>query len=431
MSAAGGRSAGSPRAREIRVAFALAALLAVGMVFVAVVGYDGTNDFNQSALASLEHLQRFEIGAFLDGSSIEAGSYILRAPLVFVPKLWGGGGQSLFAIMTVPAVLALIVLAVALWRYSLLRGARPGAALVVLLLVAANPFAFTALVPGHSEEVVGAALCVGAIVAAGRGRAIVAAALVGLAIANKAWGVLAVAPVLLMLRERRLLAFAVMAAIPALVYLPVVFRGMAGVDGLLVAAQTESIFRPWQVWWFFADPDQVHTEVFESAAFEYRNAPDWVVHINHPLAVLVPTLICLALARRMRERPWQDMMLLLSLMLLLRCMLDVANNAYYHLPFVFALLTWEVLARSGLPRRTLAVTLVGYPMLVLLPYASSSDAQAAVYLATSVPLAVTMVFWLVQSTPDAREPLFAITDGAPRQNVRPDVDARTQRSTTP
>ncbi len=43
-------------------------------------------------------------------------------------------------------------------------------------------------------------------------------------------------------------------------------------------------------------------------------------------------------------------MLLLSLLLLLRCMLDTWDNIYYPLPLVIALLAWETCSLRRAPR---------------------------------------------------------------------------------
>jgi hypothetical protein len=56
---------------------------------------------------------------------------------------------------------------------------------------------------GHPEELLGAVLCIAAVLVAMRGRAVWAGVLLGLAIANKEWGLVAVGPVLLALPRER------------------------------------------------------------------------------------------------------------------------------------------------------------------------------------------------------------------------------------
>ena len=87
---------------------------------------------------------------------------------------------------------------------------------VALGVCVANPITLRALELGHPEELLGACLCVAAVLlaarsASGRDRSLLAGALLGLAIANKEWALLAAGPVLLALppgRRARCLASA-------------------------------------------------------------------------------------------------------------------------------------------------------------------------------------------------------------------------------
>ena len=72
---------------------------------------------------------------------------------------------------------------------------------VALGLCVANPLTLRALEIGHPEELLGAVLCVAAVLLAARDRPLWAGLLLGLAIANKQWALLAVGPVLLALPD--------------------------------------------------------------------------------------------------------------------------------------------------------------------------------------------------------------------------------------
>ena len=72
------------------------------------------------------------------------------------------------------------------------RGMRGGRGALCLV----NPLTWEAIRLGHPEELLGGALCVGAVLAALRGRTLPAAVLLGLALATKQWAVIAVLPVL-------------------------------------------------------------------------------------------------------------------------------------------------------------------------------------------------------------------------------------------
>ena len=84
----------------------------------------------------------------------------------------------------------------ACWIAPQLRGARWRwfAVLLTLAVCVANPITYYALAIGHPEEALGAVLCVAAVVVAVRGHATLAGLLLGLAIANKEWAVVATRP---------------------------------------------------------------------------------------------------------------------------------------------------------------------------------------------------------------------------------------------
>ena len=89
--------------------------------------------------------------------------------------------------------------------------------------------------------------------------------------------------------------------------------------------------------------------------------PGWIGSIAHPLivAVMAPlTLLYVALRRHRRWRPQRDALLLLALLMLLRCVLDPWDSAYYPLPFLFALVAWEGLSHEA-PAGARARRLVG------------------------------------------------------------------------
>jgi Glycosyltransferase family 87 len=289
--------------------------------------------------------------------------------------------------MAVPCLLATVLLAVGLWARARALGQTALAAWLALLLVAANPLTQRALEIGHPEELLGAVLCIAAALAAGRDRSLLAGVLLGLAIANKPWAVLAVVPVLAILRAGHVKLLAAAGVATAVVMVPLALAGGAVSEATAVARTTSAIFQPWQIWWFLGD----HGELVVSSFGEkpgYRVGPEWLQGIAHPLVVLIPVAISLALLPRLRRQPWHEGLLLLAFVLLLRCVLDPWNTSYYSLPFLFALVTWEVHAERRPPVLSLAATLLGWLTLVRLTDELSPDVQAAAYLAWAVPLAV-------------------------------------------
>src|SRR4029077_684801 len=81
------------------------------------------------------------------------------------------------------------------------RGARWSARVGLIVVFSAAPAVLQAVFYGHPEEPLGAALCIGAILCARDGRPRLAGGLLGAAVVNKPWGVLAAGPVLLCARR--------------------------------------------------------------------------------------------------------------------------------------------------------------------------------------------------------------------------------------
>ena len=346
------------------------------------------SDYEIEAEASLKALVAGEVGRFLELAPPYGGSLILRAPFALLSKLSGGGDLALFRSIAIPCLLATAVLGVALWARGQALGRSRAACWIVLLLCSANPLALRALETGHAEELLVSTLCVGAMLAAHARRPLLAGALVGLAVGAKPWALLAVAPVLIMLpagHKRALLACGMAAA--ALLAPFLLAAGGAASEGATIARTTGHVFQPWQAWWFFGEHGELVTG-FSGDKPGYRTPPDWIGLVARPLTVLVPLALCLLLAGRLRSRPWTDGLLLLALVLLLRCVLDPWNVAYYELSFVLALCAWELHARRDLPVMSLTATLLAWLTLVKLPLLIEPDLQALAFLAWSVPLTV-------------------------------------------
>jgi hypothetical protein len=344
------------------------------------------SDYELEAEPSLQALRAGDVAAFLELAPAYGGSLVLRAPFALLPDLWGGGDLALFRSMAVPCLLAAALLAVALWSGARALGRSRSTCWIALVLVAANPLTLRALEIGHPEELLGGVLCVAAALAAGRGSPVLAGLLLGSAIANKPWALLAVVPLVAMLGEGRLKLLATAACTTAIVMLPLALAGGAVQEAAAVARTTSDIFQPWQVWWFLGEHGQVVVGNFGEKP-DYRVGPGWLAGMAHPLVVLVPAAISLAFLPRLRRGPWHDGLLLLAFALLLRCLLDPWNVSYYSLPFLLALVAWEVHAERRPPVLSLGATLLSWITLVSLPSIAHPDIQAAAYLAWSVPLA--------------------------------------------
>jgi hypothetical protein len=318
---------------------------------------------------------------------------LLRAPFALLPSLWGGGSLAIYRMVAVPGLLAGAILGVTLW--VLRERTHPNArwSLLVVLLAAGNPMTLRALDLGHPEELLGAALCVGAVIAAVKQRPWLAAVLLGLALGNKAWAVLAIGPVLVALERRRWSAVALACLIGALFVAPFLLLGESSRGAITSAGGTSGVFQPWQLWWPLGEHGHVIRGFFGTAKPGFRAAPSWIGPVTHPLIAL---LVIPATFAWWRRHGWAnrsvDVLLLLATLFLARCVLDAANNAYYHLPFLIALLAWEALALARPPVLSLAAASLLWLVMVKLPLTLTPDAQCAAYLAIALPALAALTY---------------------------------------
>lgn len=369
--------------------FVLPALLATaaGLVMAWVaLRTPAFSDYEVEAEPPLRALQRLDLAQFFSSLPAYGGSLVMRSPFAFAPQAWGGGALALYRSMAFPCVLAGVILGVTVWRRALAAGTGVRGCAIALLLCAANPISLRALEIGHPEEILGGVLCVAAALAAGARRPALAGVLLGLAVANKPWAVIAVAPVMLMLPYGRWRAAVFAGGAAGLFLLPLLLAGGAGAVQVHATAMSSGgvIFQPWQVWWYLGDHGHVVMGLY-GAKPGFRTPPDWIGQLARPLVVLVPLAICVALGRGFRDRPWHDGLLLLAVALLLRCLLDPWNVVYYEVPFLLALVAWEIHARPGLlPSVSVGATLACWVSLDELPAMVSPDLSAAIFLGWSV-----------------------------------------------
>jgi Glycosyltransferase family 87 len=359
----------------------------------------GWNDYEVEAKPAFEALAHGHLSSFLQLAPAYGGSLVERAPFALIPGLWGGGELAVYRMVALPCLLAAAALGVWLLARMRAQGHSTLARAVALGLCVANPLTLSALEVGHPEELLGACLCVAAVLCASRDRPLWAGVLLGLAIANKEWALLAIGPVLLTLpAKHRLRCLASAGAIATAVLLPLTLSASGGfaASAQNVAVAKTSIFQPWQIWWFFGYHGPSVYGLFGMPLVDYRTGPAWAGVISHPLIVAVGFALAGALwlrqgrsARGISER---DALLLLAVALLLRCLLDTWNTGYYMLPCMLALLAWEV---SGARRRPPVLTLVG----VVLPWiclhelsahGGNPDLQAVLFLAWTLPLAAAL-----------------------------------------
>jgi hypothetical protein len=158
------------------------------------------------------------------------------------------------------------------------------------------------------------------------------------------------------------------------VLIPIMAAPKNGLSAGAGGAQVGTIFNPPQLLWWFG-----------SHSFLAREA--------RPLIVLV-AVACASLwwTQRARHRgssgSLPDALRLLALVMLLRAALDPWNNLYYHVPFLFALMAYEIRAK----RMPLLAVGYSFVLLAVVPIRGvphmSLNLRAAVYAATILPTIV-------------------------------------------
>jgi hypothetical protein len=424
---------------------ALCALLAGGASFVmgwlGLYGY-AWSDYEVEVQPAFNALTHGHVLEFLRVVPVYGGSLIERAPFALLPGLWGGGQLAVYRTVAVPCLLAGAALGVWLWGRMRATGMSRVWRVVALGICVANPMTLKALETGHPEELLGACLCLAAVLVAARGRAIWAGVLLGLAIANKEWALLAIGPVLLALpvgigpstldtggprlrtgalpdslvrlrarssRARNaILCLASAGLVTAIVLAPLVLVPGGGFASTTrsVASGTSEIFQPWQAWWFLGWHGTTVHGLFGVSLPGYRHGPAWVGIVSHPLVILIGFALTGALWLRQRQQrshgeqqadtaPGRDALLLLAFVLLGRCLLDSWDTSYYMLPFSLAVLTWETIGERRRPMLALVGVVVPWLGLEQLTiHGASPDMQSMLFLVWTLPLSALLAWEL-------------------------------------
>jgi hypothetical protein len=323
-------------------------------------------DYPFDAGPAISALARGDLHLFAaDQAQMGPLSLLLRAP---VAALAGPGSIWAYRLGALACLLGLVALGVAIARRT-----PAGYAPVAALLLVVNPVTIDALRLGHPEELLGAALCTGALVLA-RERPLAAGVALGAALATKQWALIAIAPALLVApREaRRQLALAA-AGVAAAVSGPLALaEPHAFVEALRHPAFGVAEMRTGNVWGWAAITN--HISLGGGASVSAYTVPEWLQHGAHPLVAFLTLGLGVA---ALRARRAIDPLALLALLMLVRCALDPWDHAYYHAPFLAALIAWEVLQARRAP--WLAAACAGFLGLVFRLPLPASDVLYALW----------------------------------------------------
>jgi hypothetical protein len=336
-------------------------------------------DYTSEFAPAMRALLQARVSEFFDTLPVygAGGSILLRAPFAGLGALVAGGEHAAYRFGALECLLALDAVGLWLALKARARGVAWPSAAGVLALCAVAPALLGAVANGHPEEALGAALSVGALLATSQGSTRLGGLLLGLALVNKAWAVLAVGPVLLSAppaRRREL------------------WPGAAVLGAWLVAAASINLSRLWQslhgasdaivahpqdLWWPLARPDGV-----------YHVPPALLASHARELAVLVALALAAALAlatSRARRAPMErECLALLAIGFALRCVLEPSAHAYYQLPLVVALAAWELRAWGSVALSAALAILLAFDFGRL--EEAGAGAPFALYLALLVPV---------------------------------------------
>ena len=322
-------------------------------------------------------------------------SLVVRAPFVALADAAGGSAIHLYRAGALACMLALMALALNLGFTMARRGREWKVAAIVPLGMLAGPVTSAALEYGHPEELLAAALMVGAVLAAARDRALAAGLLLGCAVATKQWAAMAALPVLIALPRRRLWVVGSSAASFALLTVPMMLgdwsRFWSAQKALTSDLPFENTVTASNVWFPFAEgttaptmtPDGVETVTM------YSLDPS-LGHLTHPLVALLALVATGAYWLRRRGASPEEVLQLVALIFLVRCVLDPLTYSYHHAPFLVALVAYE-----GLRRRVPVMSGVAIASLLAMTHAIAPLGSAglinAFYLSWSLPMVGALV----------------------------------------
>jgi hypothetical protein len=400
------------------VAFGFAALLVVTFTVTGALDYDYQVAPAMNALLQGDLHRFFELQPVYGGFSVLA-----RLPFAFVARLADGGEMLVYQFGVVPCAAALAVAVGVVTKSMREAGQAVGARIAVGALLLVNPATFAAVQRGHPEELLTVALVLGATLAAIRSRPLLAAVLLGLALGTKQWALLAVVPVLLVCGPgHRLRAALVAAALAGALVAPL---ALANPDRF--AQNNRAAEGGWahasrlSIWWPLGSAEEVRRGNAPGESFTIRRLPTHLTPLARPAVVLAAAALSFAFwYRRRRERVAEDIVGLLALFLLLRCVFDPLNNDYYHAPLLVFLIAWEALRVRGLPVLGL-IAAAGLWANTASPWLSREalgddfyTINNAVYLAWIVPLGAWLAVTLfrrrevTQARPRRREPRLGL-----------------------
>jgi hypothetical protein len=379
-----------------------------------LAGDGGTGDYGSPRCAtwgcddpsrSLHALATGDIGGFFRFQpAMGLTSLALRAPAVLIAHAGGadtrGEYQAGAAVCLAVAAILMVWVAWIAWR----RRAPIVAVLASLALWLVAIVWCRALLFGHPEEPLAAALAIAALATAATGRPLLAGVLVGLAIGTKEWALL-VAPAVVFVGSRRdwlrvvapALVVVVLAVGTMAVGNPSSFR--AAHEGQ--RAGDKHTVTPANIWFRLGERRLVGQQ--GDLVFYEAYPPKLIGRWCRPFVIVLSFLLALLFVRR---RGWQSLaaFALASMVLLARVVFDTQTFSYHLIPMLMAVAAWEVFARRRFPVVALGA-MVAFQLtarVVSSNHDISSSAFNAIFLAWTLPLLVLLGFETYRRSSETR-----------------------------
>ena len=233
-----------------------------------------------------------------------------------------------------------------------------------------------------------ASLAIGAILAAGEGRAPLTAVLAGSAIASKQWAVLILVPAILLLEKDRIRVLALSGAVAMLAWLPMIVGNLVAFRHALRYVSHPQPVVTLYTWLYPLSPRGSVTvrNIFgDSRTFDAHQLLGVEATLARPLITLLGVAIPLLVWRRGSRRASVEQMLLASaLVLVCRCALDPGSMAYYHFPLLLILLAYDAVAGRRVPIAGLLGVAVSFVVLDRFPAYLGMGVANDLYIAATV-----------------------------------------------
>jgi hypothetical protein len=323
---------------------------------------------------AIDSLVHGRVGDFFQQQPIAGPvSVVLRAPFVWVSNELGGAQLDRYRVGAFACLLVLGLIGVWLASVARRRGAPWYLQLILVVAMVFNPLTSKVLFWGHPEDFVAAPLIVAGVVLAGIGSPVVAGVALGLAAATKLWAGLALFVAVAAARtdrEHLVVAFGIVVAVllgTMFIADPTVFSERFSAIGHFGSEPgTLTASGAWYAFSHQVPSVSVGLGTDGGLVFTPSHArviDPWLAHVARAVILaLVAIVVALWVRRNPLEKRSETALAVLALVYLLRATFEPGNYSYYLLPFLLALLTWEIVERVRVP----IVAVVGGVMIMLL-----------------------------------------------------------------